>query len=204
MSCCEQMTGPRRVTARCDDLGFVTLASHWCARRHFPLRGALTPGNCSKDSGRACQMRDFACKLSLPVNRDRLRLIAGIVEDLNFPGLDDEKPGHAIADCNQRFTIVVTAQAWLRRPLCCSTMARTSACRIAQTWPPSSGARDSTPRSSTLAARRRITSTMRQCATPLNSISSVNDRKFTPRPLKSSTIAMRLRKLRASILGARL
>ena len=53
-------------------------------------------------------MRDFARKLALPVNRDRLRLIAGIVEDLNFPRLDDEKLERAIANCNQRFAIAVT------------------------------------------------------------------------------------------------
>src|SRR4029077_4736617 len=35
---------------------------------------AVAPGDCTDDGRHACQMRDIACELSFPVDRDRLRL----------------------------------------------------------------------------------------------------------------------------------
>src|SRR5580692_840037 len=68
---------------------------------------AVAPRNRLKDGRSACQMRDIACKLTLPVSDDRPRFIAGIIEDFNFARLDNEELESAIAERDKRFTIPV-------------------------------------------------------------------------------------------------
>ena len=52
-------------------------------------------------------MRDIACELSFPVDRDCLRLVAGIINDFDFPRFHNKKLQIAIADRDERFTFAV-------------------------------------------------------------------------------------------------
>ena len=52
-------------------------------------------------------MRDIACELALPVDRERLRRVAGIVEDFDFARLDNEELEQTIADVNEGFAIAI-------------------------------------------------------------------------------------------------
>jgi hypothetical protein len=68
-------------------------------------RLALAPGHGADDRGAPGEMRDVTGELALPVDRDRLRTFAGMLEDLNLPGLDDEELEVPVADRDEDLPI---------------------------------------------------------------------------------------------------
>ncbi len=62
---------------------------------------AVGPGDGARDGGAAGQLRHVAGELARPVDRDRLRCVAGLVHDLDLAGLDDEELIVPIADLEE-------------------------------------------------------------------------------------------------------
>jgi hypothetical protein len=58
----------------------------------------------------AGKLRHVPGELSGPVNRDGLRRVAGFVNDLDLPGLDDEKLEVSLADLEERLSVRVLLQ----------------------------------------------------------------------------------------------
>ena len=75
---------------------------HWFSdcRRRFArdlVHLAVAPGDGADDRRRAGQVRDVAGELARPMHGERLRLVAGEIDDLDLARLDDEKVRVAIA-----------------------------------------------------------------------------------------------------------
>jgi hypothetical protein len=68
-------------------------------------RLTLALGDGTDDRGAPGEMGDVTGELALPVDRDRLRAFAGMVEDLDRPGLDDEKLEVPIADRDENLPV---------------------------------------------------------------------------------------------------
>ena len=61
----------------------------------------VAAGDGADDGRQAGQMRDVAGELSLAMDRDRLRLVAGVVHDLDLARLHDEEVHVAVANRKQ-------------------------------------------------------------------------------------------------------
>ena len=59
-------------------------------------------------------MGDVACELAFPVDDDRLRRVAGIVEDFNLARLNTEKLEQTITDVDEDFTIAIVFRGDVR------------------------------------------------------------------------------------------
>ena len=75
------------------------------ARHHVHL--GVAAGDRADHRRIAGQMRHVTGELAFAVDRDGLRLVAGIIDDFHLAGLDDEEFEVAVADREQRLSVAV-------------------------------------------------------------------------------------------------
>jgi hypothetical protein len=61
------------------------------------------------DRRHAREVGDFTREPTLSVNDDRLKFVAGIVDNLDLTGPDDEEFENPVADCNESVTVPVAS-----------------------------------------------------------------------------------------------
>ena len=91
-------------------------SGHWLMTCLSEIAGdlvdlAVAAGDGGDDRRRAGQVRDVAGELARAVDGDRLRLVAGLVEDLDLAGANDEEFEVAVADLDEN-----VARGMLRDP----------------------------------------------------------------------------------------